>query len=122
MENQISIWLSQDADSNEGGHLFQSHRGHHSNLMAATIPISSRPGWHRLEARFWSCHRGAVWVKRQCGACVKAARKLLQTAAVYGALVASVAARWLNVGKFSEVEIDDCLKRLGSWAVTQTVG
>jgi hypothetical protein len=24
------------ADSNEGGHLFQSDRGHHSNLMAAT--------------------------------------------------------------------------------------
>ena len=28
-----------DADSNEGGHLFQPHRGHHSNLIAATLPI-----------------------------------------------------------------------------------
>jgi hypothetical protein len=28
-------------DSNEGGHLFQSDRGHHSNLMAATL-VSSR--------------------------------------------------------------------------------
>jgi hypothetical protein len=29
------------ADSNEGGHLFQSDRGHHSNLMAASL-VSSR--------------------------------------------------------------------------------
>ena len=29
------------ADSNEGGHLFQSDRGHHSNLMAASS-VSSR--------------------------------------------------------------------------------
>ena len=28
-------------DSNEGGHLFQSDRGHHSNLMAASL-VSSR--------------------------------------------------------------------------------
>ena len=28
--------LPQDADSDEGGHLFQSDRGHPSNLMAAT--------------------------------------------------------------------------------------
>ena len=62
-----------NADSDEGGHLFQSHRGHHSNLMAATVPISWRPGWHRLEGRFWSCHRGAVPVKRQGAACVNAA-------------------------------------------------
>ena len=27
--------LQVTADSDEGGHLFQSHRGHHSNLMAA---------------------------------------------------------------------------------------
>ena len=65
--------LARSADSDEGGHLFQSHRGHHSNLMAATVPISWRPGWHRLEGRFWSCHRGAVRVKRQGAACVNAA-------------------------------------------------
>jgi hypothetical protein len=29
------------ADSNEGGQLFQSDRGHHSNLMAASL-VSSR--------------------------------------------------------------------------------
>ena len=90
--------------------------------MAATIPIASRPGWHRLEGLFWSCHSGAVWVKRQGAACVDAARKLPRIAAHYGALVASVAAWWLNVGKFSEVEIDDCLQRLGGWAGAQTVG
>ena len=28
-------------DSNEGGHLFQSDRGHHSNMMAASL-VSSR--------------------------------------------------------------------------------
>jgi hypothetical protein len=33
--------LGIDADSNEGGHLFQSDRGHHSNLMAASL-VSSR--------------------------------------------------------------------------------
>ena len=66
------------ADSDEGGHLFQSHRGHHSNLMAATIPISWRPGWHRLAGRFWSCHRGAVWVKRQGTACVNAAENFFR--------------------------------------------
>jgi hypothetical protein len=32
-------------DSNEGGHLLQSDRGHHSNLMAASR--------HRLVGRFW---------------------------------------------------------------------
>jgi hypothetical protein len=32
---------AQSADSNEGGHLFQSDRGHHSNLMAASS-VSSR--------------------------------------------------------------------------------
>jgi hypothetical protein len=32
---------AQLVDSNEGGHLFQSDRGHHSNLMAATL-VSSR--------------------------------------------------------------------------------
>ena len=67
----LAAWLA--ADSDEGGHLFQSHRGHHSNLMAATVPISWRPGWHRLEGRFWSCHRVAVRVKRQGAACVNAA-------------------------------------------------
>ena len=39
----------------------------------------------------------------------------------YGSLVASVATWRLDVGKFREVEIDDRLKRLGSWAVAQTV-
>ena len=39
-------WLDEQSfahpvDSNEGGHLFQSDRGHHSNLMAATL-VSSR--------------------------------------------------------------------------------
>src|SRR5271166_1447847 len=33
--------LGRPADSNEGGHLFQSDRGHHSNLMAASL-VSSR--------------------------------------------------------------------------------
>jgi hypothetical protein len=27
----------------QGGHLFQLDRGHHSDLIAATIPTSSRP-------------------------------------------------------------------------------
>jgi hypothetical protein len=36
----LSLVLS-PADSNEGGHLFQSDRGHHSNLMAASL-VSSR--------------------------------------------------------------------------------
>jgi hypothetical protein len=31
------------ADSNEGGHLFQSDRGHHSNLMAASLVSSGGP-------------------------------------------------------------------------------
>jgi hypothetical protein len=30
-----------NADSSEGGHLFQPDRGHHSNLMAASL-LSSR--------------------------------------------------------------------------------
>jgi hypothetical protein len=33
------------ADSNEGGHLFQSDRGHHSNLMAASLVSSRGPVW-----------------------------------------------------------------------------
>ena len=90
--------------------------------MAATIPIASRPGWHRLEGLFWSCHSGAGWVKRQGAAWGDAARKLPRIAARYGALVASVAAWWLYVGKFSEVEIDDCPQGLGGWAVAQIVG
>jgi len=32
-----------DADSDEGGHLFQSDRGHHSNLMAASLASSRGP-------------------------------------------------------------------------------
>jgi hypothetical protein len=39
------------ADSNEGGHLFQSDRGHHSNLMAASLVSSHGPvlvmSWRR---------------------------------------------------------------------------
>ena len=39
------------ADSNEGGHLFQSDRGHHSNLMAASLVSSRGPvlvmSWRR---------------------------------------------------------------------------
>jgi hypothetical protein len=39
------------ADSDEGGHLFQSDRGHHSNLMAASLVSSRGPvlvmSWHR---------------------------------------------------------------------------
>jgi hypothetical protein len=31
------------ADSDEGGHLFQSDRGHHSNLMAASLASSRGP-------------------------------------------------------------------------------
>src|SRR5208283_5876778 len=31
------------ADSDEGGHLFQSDPGHHSNLMAASLGVSRRP-------------------------------------------------------------------------------
>jgi hypothetical protein len=38
-------------DSNEGGHLFQSDRGHHSNLMAASLVSSRGPvlvmSWRR---------------------------------------------------------------------------
>jgi hypothetical protein len=33
------------ADSNEGGHLFQSDRGHHSNLMAASLVSCRGPVW-----------------------------------------------------------------------------
>jgi len=33
--------LVESADSSEGGHLFQPDRGHHSNLMAASL-LSSR--------------------------------------------------------------------------------
>jgi hypothetical protein len=32
-----------NADSDEGGHLFQSDRGHHSNLMAASLASSRGP-------------------------------------------------------------------------------
>jgi DNA-binding NarL/FixJ family response regulator len=39
------------ADSNEGGHLLQSDRGHHSNLMAASLVSSREPvlviSWRR---------------------------------------------------------------------------
>src|SRR5271166_2065368 len=52
--NRVKV-NSRSADSNEGGHLFQSDRGHHSNLMAAS--------WHRLVGRFRSCHSAAVRVK-----------------------------------------------------------
>jgi hypothetical protein len=52
-QEEIRAW--QIADSNEGGHLFQSDRGHHSNLMAAS--------WYRLVGRFWSCHGAAARVK-----------------------------------------------------------
>jgi len=38
------------------------------------------------------------------------------------ALVTAVTSRGLNVGKFTEVEISDCLKRLSSRAVAQTIG
>jgi hypothetical protein len=39
------VWVSrhQGADSNEGGHPFQSDRGHHSNLMAASLASSHGP-------------------------------------------------------------------------------
>jgi len=37
----VSPLRYRSVDSNEGGHLFQSDRGHHSNLMAATL-VSSR--------------------------------------------------------------------------------
>ena len=41
----------QFGDSNEGGHLFQSDRGHHSNLMAASSVSSRGPvlvmSWRR---------------------------------------------------------------------------
>jgi hypothetical protein len=33
---QLAFFGTQAADSDEGGHLFQSDRGHHSNLMAAS--------------------------------------------------------------------------------------
>ncbi len=35
--------LGATADSDEGGHLFQSDRGHHSNLMAASLASSRGP-------------------------------------------------------------------------------
>jgi transposase len=37
----LTAWLY--ADSNEGGHQFQSDRGHHSNLMAASLVSSLGP-------------------------------------------------------------------------------
>jgi len=40
-----------NVDSDEGGHLFQSDPGHHSNLMAASLASSRGP--------FWSSHDGA---------------------------------------------------------------
>jgi hypothetical protein len=39
---------------------FHERRG---NLIAATIPISWRPVWHRLVDLFCSCHGRAVTVK-----------------------------------------------------------
>jgi hypothetical protein len=53
------------ADSNEGGHLFQSHRGHHSNLRggrlrrnSVSLPISgaSAGGYRRVPLS--RCHAG----------------------------------------------------------------
>jgi hypothetical protein len=42
---------AQVGDSNEGGHLFQSDRGHHSNMMAASLVSSRGPvlvmSWRR---------------------------------------------------------------------------
>jgi hypothetical protein len=38
------------ADSNEGGHLFRSDRGHHSNLMAASLASSRGPGFGNVMA------------------------------------------------------------------------
>jgi hypothetical protein len=35
--------IQKAADSDEGGHLFQSDRGHHSNLMAASLASSRGP-------------------------------------------------------------------------------
>jgi hypothetical protein len=44
------------ADSNEGGHLFQSDRGHHSNLMAASLESSRGP----VLVMSWQRSRGQV--------------------------------------------------------------
>jgi hypothetical protein len=46
------------ADSNEGGHLFQSDRGHHSNLMAASLASSRGP----VLVMSWQRSRGQVGV------------------------------------------------------------
>jgi len=47
-DGQATLML---ADSNEGGHLFQSDPGHHSNLMAASLVSSRGPvlvmSWRR---------------------------------------------------------------------------
>ena len=61
-------------DTNEGGHLFQSDRGHHSNMMAASEPAlvmswrtvrvkCSRRDWVKSAGR---CHQRAGW--RRCPA------------------------------------------------------
>ena len=44
------------ADSSEGGHLFQSDRGHHSNLMAASLLSSRGP----VSVMSWRRSRGQV--------------------------------------------------------------
>ena len=79
----------------------RSDAGHHSDLIAARL-ASSR-------GRFWSSHSGAGWVKRECAACLKAARHFQITAtsvARQSALVTAVTSRGLNVGKFTEVKIE----------------
>jgi len=48
--------IHEGADSSEGGHLFQSDRGHHSNLMAASLLSSRGP----VSVMSWRRSRGQV--------------------------------------------------------------
>jgi len=43
IERADRFFAATGADSDEGGHLFQSDPGHHSNLMAASLGVSRRP-------------------------------------------------------------------------------
>ena len=49
------------ADSNEGGHLFQSDRGHHSNLIAVDNPLGGLGYslWRDGALEWFSAGRGA---------------------------------------------------------------
>ena len=100
---QKHVWRAQIVLLSADGVRIPTKAATYSNFEAATIPISKRPGCHRLVGQFWSSHSGASRVKRERAVCLKSARHLsLLVAAIFclRTLVASVTPRWLDVRKF----------------------